>query len=199
MTEVRKTQKEQLEEFLQEIWQELNFVVCPSNLQVELVRNLSVKPIEIQMKKEKRDVREELISAYKVINQIDAGNNPAAFYQALCVFDIGLFAYALSYQFDLIASITKEIWRERKVFSPNLSDAAYAAFCFVCHLRRGKGPKRSFRHALRELNTVYRISEIYSVKSVYGNKPIGHVLNSAALSRLKELLRAYALEHRDLW
>ena len=196
---MRKTQKELLEEFLQEIWQELNFVVCPSNSQLELVRNLSVKVIEIQMGKEEEDVRKVLISAYKVIHQIDAESNPEAFYQALCVFDIGLFASALGYQFDLIASITKEIWRERKVFSPNLSDAAYAAFCFVCHLRKGKGPKRSFRYAIRELNTVYRILEIYSVQSVYGNKPIGHVLNSAALSRLKELLRAYALEHQYLW
>jgi hypothetical protein len=199
MTEVRKTQKEQLEEFLQEIWQEINFVVCPYNLQVELVRNLSVKAIEIQMEKEEGDVRKELISAYKVIHQIDAGSNPEAFYQALCVFDIGLFACALSYQFDLIEGITKEIWRERKVFGPNLSDAAYVAFCFVCHLRRGKGPKRSFRFALREFNTVYRVWRTYSVKSVYGDKPIGHVLNSAALSKLKELLRAYVLEHRYLW
>jgi len=199
MTEVHKTQKERLEEFLQEILQELDSGVHPSNLQVEQVRNLAIKAIEIQMKKEKGDVEKVLISAYKVIHQIDAESTPEAFYQALCVFDIGLFACALSYQFDLIASITKEIWRERKVFGPNLSDAAYAAFCFVCHLRRGKGPKRSFRYALREHNTVYRISRIYSVQSVYGNKPIGHVLNSAALSRLKELLRAYALEHQYLW
>jgi hypothetical protein len=198
MTEMRKPREERLKEFLQEIWQEL-VVVHPRDLQVEMVRNLAAKAIEIQMGKEKGDGRNVLISAYKTILQIDARSSPEAFYQALCVFDIGCFAYSLGYQFDLIEEVIKEIWRERKVFSPNLSDAAYTAFCFVSHLLRGKGPKRAFRYALREFNTVYKVSRTYSVQSVYGDKPIGHVLSSAALTRLKELLRAYALEHQYLW
>jgi hypothetical protein len=196
---VHKTREERLKEFLQEILQELDSVLRPCNLQVELVRNLVTKVIGMQMGEEEGDRRNLLISAYKTVHQIDAENNSEAFYQALSVFDIGVFAYSLGYQFDLIEGIAKEIWRERKVFSPNLSDAAYAAFCFVCHLKRGKGPKRSFRYALRELNTMYKVEQIYSVQSVYGNKPIGHVLSSAALSKLKELLRMYALEHQYLW
>jgi hypothetical protein len=200
MIGMQKPREERLTELLKEIRQELDCIIHPCNLHVEMVRNLVAKLIELQIeeKHERRWYPEQVISATcEAIRE--TSNDPEGFYQSLCLFDLGLFAYSLGYcLLEDIGDVVEEIWRERKIFIPNLSDAIYVAYLFAIHLRKGKGPKRSFRYALREPNTMHKVFKVFRGALIYGEKPIGHVLGSAALTRLKELLRAYALAHPHL-
>jgi len=198
MTGIQKPCQEKQTELLKKIRLELDCIIHPCNLYVEKVRNLVEKLIELQIEKEQERswYPEELIFATcGAIREMS--NDPEAFYQSLCLFDLGLFAHLLDYCFlEGIWDVAEEIWCERKIFIPNLSDAIYVAERFAIHLRKGKGPRRSFCYALKEPNTMHRL---LGDSSVYGNKPIGHVLGSAALTRLKEMLRSYALARPYLW
>ena len=198
MTGMQKLCQEKQTELLKKIRQELDCTIHPCDLYVEMVRNLVAKLIELQIEKEQGRswYPEELIFA--ICGAIrEMSNVPEAFYQSLCLFDLGLFAHLLDYCFlEGIWDVAEEIWCERKIFIPNLSDAIYVVERFAIHLRKGKGPRRSFRYALKEPNTMHKL---FGASFVYGNKPIGHVLGSAALTRLKEMLRAYALARRHMW
>jgi hypothetical protein len=94
-----------------------------------------------------------------------------------------------------IVEVAKEIWDARQIFAPFLSDALLAAYKFIFNVQYTT-PRRVFLYALRSPK-FYTLTGpkfedgfgIYSI--VYGKKPIGHLLEGAAMAKLKDILRAY--------
>jgi len=129
-------------------------------------------------------------------------------HQSLYILDIGGFAWATAVYsrygwvlegytkcFCDIVEVAKEIWDARQIFAPFLSDALLAAYKFIFNVQYTT-PRRVFLYALRSPK-FYTLTGpkfedgfgIYSI--VYGKKPIGHLLEGAAMAKLKDILRAY--------
>jgi hypothetical protein len=147
------------------------------------------KVIELLAQGKWSDAREKLGLACKTLAQAKAHAIPEDFNQALYTFALGFFAYSLEsylYEFEFIV---RQIWHERKVFLPHLAEALRGAYLFAAYLRNGYSPRWSFYHALKSLNYMRLILGHYAVN---GTCPIGHFLAGAAMTKLKDILRAYA-------
>jgi len=137
-----------------------------------------------------------------------AAEEPEILHQSLYILDIGGFAWATAvysrYGWALegytkcfcdIVQVAKEIWAARQIFAPFLSDALLAAHEFMFNVKYTT-PRRAFLYALRSPK-FYTLGGprfddgfgIYSI--VYGKKPIGHLLEPAAMAKLKDIFRAY--------
>jgi hypothetical protein len=146
------------------------------------------KVIELLVQGKWSDAREKLGLACKTLAQAKADAIPEDFNQALYAFDLGFFAYSLEsylYEFEFIV---RQIWHERKVFLPHLAEALRGAYLFAAYLRNGCSPRWSFYHALKSLNYMRLILGHYAVN---GTCPIVHFLAGAAMTKLKDILRAY--------
>jgi hypothetical protein len=189
MTEMQKPREEMLKEFLQEVQREVDYVVRPREIFGAIVCMHVEKVIELLVQGKWADAREKLGLACKTLAQAKADAIPEDFNQALYAFDLGFFAYSLEsylYEFEFIV---RQIWHERKVFLPHLAEALRGAYLFAAYLRNGSSPRWSFYHALKSLNYMRLILGHYAVN---GTCPIGHFLAGAAMTKLKDILRAYA-------
>jgi hypothetical protein len=131
----------------------------------------------------------------------------------LYILDIGGFAWATAVYsrygwvlegytkcFCDIVEVAKEIWDARQIFAPLFSDALLAAHEFMFNVKYTT-PMRAFFYALRSPK-FYTLRGpkfedgfgIYSI--VYGKKPIGHLLEPAAMAKLKDIFRAYVRERK---
>jgi len=132
--------------------------------------------------------RHKLWFAYFELMRVNEQAPPEAFHEALRALDYACFAYTLRFALGRkkeIKEIAEQIWEAREEFSPHLEDALRAAFEYIENLCWDYTPFRAFFCALKEHNHIFLLS------LPYGRKPIGHVLSAAAMSKLKDILRAY--------
>jgi hypothetical protein len=194
MEAMQKPKAERLMAFLQEIRQELDCMVHPRELYGAIVCAHIEKVIELLIQGKGLDAREKLGLACKTLSQAKAQTSREAFHQALYGFDLGFFAYSLESYFHEIEFIARQIWNERKVFLPHLSEALRGAYLFAAYLRNGSSPRWSFYYALKSLNHMRLILGHYAVN---GTSSIGDFLVGAeAMAKLKEILRAYVRGQR---
>jgi len=192
-------------EKIREFWQEIQPVVshenCPDDLFLATVCCYVYRALHYLMQGNLQKSKEELWNIhYLFVTSRTASEEPELLRQALYIFDIGQFAWNLaSYSrygwawaggarcYCDILHPAREIWRSREVFAPHLTDALHAAYVFMTDLKYVK-PWRAFRYALK--STSY-ICNFRHCPAIYEDRPIGHVLGSSAIAKLKEILRAY--------
>ncbi len=191
-SESHKPREERLREFLQEVRQELDRVVQRRELFAAIVRGYVAKEIELLMQGRMVEARQKLDLAYRTLFQTEAQDDLEDFYEALCAFDFGFFAYSLRVYFDDVEWIARQIWQARREFIPILEEALATARFFVLSLSDGVKPRWALHYALKRPN---HMSSIFGHSFLYGNKPAGEVLGESALAKLKKLLRAYVRKH----
>ena len=201
MTEGQRICKEKIRELWQELLPAVDYEAWPADLflatmcvHVSTVIRLLIqgKIASAQMKLWK--------SQHLLITSKTAAEEPEILHQSLHILDIGNFAWSLaSYSrygwalegytkcFCDIVEVAKEIWNARENLAPLLADALLAAhkFMFNCQYI---SPKRAFFYALKSP----KFEDSFVIYStVYRKKPIGHLLEPAAMAKLKDILRAY--------
>jgi hypothetical protein len=194
MTEMQTSIAERLRGFLQEVRQELDFVVQKRGLYAAVVRNYVA--IELKLLREDNFVMamEKLRLAHRMITDAFAQDDPEDFYEALCAFDLGFFASSLWVYFDDdIEVMATQIWRARREFLPYLNEALRVAYLFSIYLNDGNKPRWAFYYALKTTNHMYLV---FDSCSVYYNRCIGNILPEAVQNKLKQILYTYASERK---
>jgi hypothetical protein len=189
MTEVQKAKDGRLKTILQEVRQELDCVVQKRGLYAAVVRNYVAIELKLLMKGYFVEANTKLKLAHRMLTDGFAEEDREDFYEALCAFDLGLFAASLWVHFDdEILVLATPIWRTRQKFLPYLSEALRVAYLFSNYLKDGTKPRWAVYYALKTPNYMYTIFDY----SVYQYKSIGEVLPKAALNDLKQILYAHA-------
>ena len=198
MTGVQKTLKEMQKEFLKEILKEVDCLARQRDyyMNAAVVRVYSDRVINFLMKDRGIDAWEMLRKAYNELLLAKRASSPQMFYEALCAFDLACFAYSLWVYFGHFEEgeqeIVNHIWHERRYFLPHLADVFVASFNYIVHLRDGWKPGEAFYCVLKSANYVY---ETFGQCFMYNDKLVGHLIGSEALSKLKDLFRAYARDY----
>jgi hypothetical protein len=196
---------ERIKKLWQNCLQAVDYEAWPNDLFVATACVYAARVTQLLIRGEIQRAKEEL---WKLLGMLvtsrTAAEEPELLYLALCILDIGTFAWALAAYsrfgwalignvrlFDDIVGAAEGIWQAREIFTPHLSDALKATYIFM----RDIGyltPWRAFRGALKATNYMF---EFYygggGWSFVYGKEPIGQVLSSSAMARLKEILRTY--------
>ena len=201
MTETQKTCVEKIRELWQELLPAVDYEAWTADLFLATLCVHVSKVIRLLIQGKIAGAEMELWkSQHLLITSKTAAEAPEILHQSLHILDIGNFAWSLAaysrYAWALegytkcfcdIVEVAKEIWNARENFAPLLSDALIAAHKFMFNLKYSN-PMRAFFHALRSSKFEDGFA-IYS--TVYGKKPIGHLLETAAMAKLKDIIRAY--------
>jgi hypothetical protein len=208
MTEVQKPCVERIKEFWQEILPAVHYEAWSDDLFLATMSVYVSRAIHLLIQGDVHGARQELwTSQHLLVCSKTAAEEPEISYQALHILDIGWFAWSLAAYprfawalagnarcFCDILEMAKGIWHARGILGPHLSDALRAANIFIqCH--QYMPPWRAFRNALKSTSFMYEVGGYFIV---HGPKPIGHPLGTPALSRLKEIFRAYVRERKGI-
>jgi hypothetical protein len=189
MTEVQKAKDERLKAILQEVKQELDCVVQKRGLYAAVVRNYVAIELKLLMKGYFVEANTKLKLAHRMLTDGFAEEDREDFYEALCAFDLGLFASSLWIYFDdEIFALATLIWRARQKFLPYLSEGLRVAYLFSNYLKDGTKPRWAVYYALKNPNYMYTVFDY----SVYQYKSIDKVLPKAVLKDLKQILYTHA-------
>jgi hypothetical protein len=194
MIGMQKSKAERLHGFLQEVRQELDFVVPKRGLYAAVVRNYVTIELKLLREGDFVAAMAKLRFAHRMITDAFAQEDPEDFHEALCAFDLGFFASSLWVYFDDdIEVMATQIWRARREFLPYLAEALRVAYLFSIYLYDGNKPRWAFYYALKATNDMYLVFDSYSV---HHNRCIGDILPEAVRNKLKQILYAYASEHK---
>jgi len=201
MTETQKTCVEKIRELWQELLPAVDYEAWTADLFLATLCVHVSKVIRLLIQGKIAGAEMELWkSQHLLITSKTAAEAPEILHQSLHILDIGNFAWSLAayshYGWALedytkcfcgIVEVAKEIWNAREKLAPLLADALLAAhkFMFNCQYI---SPKRAFFYALKSPKFEDGFV-IYS--TVYRKKPIGHLLETAAMAKLKDIIRAY--------
>ena len=201
MTETQKTCVEKIRELWQELLPAVDYEAWSDNLFLATMCIRISNVIRLLIQGKVAGAQMELWKTqHLLVTSKTAAEEPEILHQSLHILDIGNFAWSLaSYSrygwalegytkcFCDIVEVAKEIWNARENLAPLLADALLAAhkFMFNCQYI---SPKRAFFYALKSPKFEDRFV-IYS--TIYGKKPIGHLLGPTAMAKLKDILRAY--------
>jgi len=192
MTGIQKPQEEKLKQLMQEIQSEILILVPYRDFYACVVRNFSAGVIKELMRGLGVLAWGKLRQTYRMLSLSKRDSSSEAFYEALCAFDLGCFAYALWMYFSHFEEEQKEmvnqIWCARKDFMPSLADVLVVSYTFTGLVRNDWRPWDAFYYGLASPNYMH---ETFGQSLVYQDKFIGHILSDAAMKKLKEILRAY--------
>ena len=209
MTEGQRICKEKIRELWQELLQAVDYEAWPGDV---FLATMCVHVSGVIRKLIQGDVVGAQHQFWEtqglLVTSKTAAEDPEVLRQSLYILDIGGFAWATAVYFRYgwvlegytkcfcdIVEVAKEIWDARQIFAPLFSDALLAAYEFMFNVKYTT-PMRAFFYALRSPK-FYTLRGpkfedgfgIYSI--VYGKKPIGHLLEPAAMAKLKDIFRAY--------
>jgi len=201
MTEVQKPCVERIKEFWQEILPAVYYEAWPEDIFLATLCSYMSDTIRQLIRGDVQRAKEILWRAeHLLVCSKAAAEEPEILHQSLHILDIGWFAWSLAAYsrfgwammgnvqcFCDILEVAKEIWYAREIFAPHLSDALKAANIFIRD-RKYVSAGRAFRYALKALDFMHADGKYYFL---HPNKPIRHLLNSSAISKLKEILREY--------